>query len=134
MEEEYREQEKLRRFNTRIRTFVFKGEERTNFEEYFRANKIGEEEGEQMRLKAMKARNTVVRKMGYRKIVIGLVIVGVSATIFFMTIGMVAEIKRNLDLAVYGGLAVGSLFLSSGFIYTLAPGYRKGEVNDPEAD
>ena len=126
--------EKLQRYNRRIRKFVFAGDEDVKFSEYYKANRLEEQQGEEIRLKAVQARHAVVRGMGTKKLVIGILVAAVSIAVFFMTKGMVPEMKKNVDYAVYGGIAIGSIFLSSGAIYLLAPGHRKGELMDPELE
>jgi len=126
------DEDKQKHYIRRIRKFVFTDEADEVFINYYKANGLTQEEGEQIRQGAERDRLGIVKKSGTRKLILGLLIIGVAITVFFMTKEMEENMKKNLNYCVYGGVAIGSIFFSSGLIYLLVPGHSKGAVDDPK--
>ncbi len=124
------DQNKIERYYRRIRTFAFADDLEAHFETYCETNEITSEEGENMRAEAIAARNAAIKKRGRKKLALALLILATAFSVFLLSKEMLPVLKKFILYFVYGLIAIGSLFFSSGLLNVLAPGKVRGEIVD----
>ncbi len=117
------------RYFEAIKDMVFADEESERIESYIKANKLSDDEAQQILTKARAQRCAYIRKKGVKKLSFGLL--GFAICAVFAIFSMKQEdptTRKLMQIAVYGGVAGTSLFIATGLMDIIGAAKRTGGI------
>lgn len=116
------------RYFEAIKDMIFADEEAERIESYIKANKLSDDESQQILTKARAQRCAYIRKKGLKKLSFGLLGFAICAVFAIFSMKQENPTRKLMQIAVYGGVAGTSLFIATGLMDVLGAAKRTGGI------